>query len=113
VAQLLGRHPVRQQGRDEGAGAGTDVQVEVADPEALEERVEREQRSHLVESPDDPAAREHERAARRASLSLDHRHVTEDVGASALRLESGRTNMDGCTSGCLCEGHLPLIVRVV
>ncbi len=58
---LLGRHAVRAQRRDERAGGGADVDVELVHRAVRRQQIERAQRADLIHPAREPAAAEHER----------------------------------------------------
>ena len=58
---LLGRHAVGGQRRDQRAGAGADVDVELVDGAVDGQQIERAQRADLVHAAGEAAAAEHER----------------------------------------------------
>ena len=83
---LLGRDPVGDQARDEGAGAGADVDVELVDRPVGRQQVERPQRADLIDAAGEAAAAEDERRLRRAC-------GVRGAG-DRLRLRSGGLDID-------------------
>jgi hypothetical protein len=89
VPDLRRRHAVREERRDERPGARADVKVEVAGREVLEQRVEGEEHADFVETADDPAPGERERAPRRPVRVGQHGNPGRISAGSAAVLRLG------------------------
>ena len=89
---LLGRDAVGHQRRDQRAGAGADVDVELVDRAVRGEQIERPQRPDLVDAAGEAAPAQHERGpggaapAPRRSIHLDD--IAHDAQSKRPRLRS-------------------------